>query len=205
MKQIEEQKREKRSKERDGEGNEEGGGGGEDWEDVDEHEREVYATTGYFDCPDTEAHISKADEILLKKMEGTGGGEEAAPGGERTLADIIMQKLATGDYLDGDKLDKQSKGGELRDAGALDQKVVDAYKKVGVVMRSYKSGKLPKAFKIIPQTQNWEELLMLTNPARWSPHSHYQAAKIFSSQFNNKLAQRYFNLILLPAVQDNIF
>lgn len=71
-------------------------------------------------------------------------------------------------------------------------------------MRSYKSGKLPKAFKIIPQTQNWEELLMLTNPAKWSAHSHFQATKIFSSNFNSKLAQRYFNLILLPAVQDNI-
>ena len=39
---------------------------------------------------------------------------------------------------------------DLQDAGALDQKVVEAYRKVGVVMRSYKSGKLPKAFKIIP-------------------------------------------------------
>lgn len=32
----------------------------------------------------------------------------------------------------------------------LDPKIVAAYKKVGVVMKSYKSGKLPKAFKIIP-------------------------------------------------------
>lgn len=37
----------------------------EDWEDVDEHEKEVFATTGYFECPDTEAQISKADELLL--------------------------------------------------------------------------------------------------------------------------------------------
>ena len=39
-----------------------------DWEDVDEHEKEVYATTGSFDIPDSEAHISKADQILLEKM-----------------------------------------------------------------------------------------------------------------------------------------
>lgn len=26
-----------------------GGGDGEDWEDVDEHEKEVFATTGFFD------------------------------------------------------------------------------------------------------------------------------------------------------------
>lgn len=36
--------------------------------------------------------------------------------------------------------------------GGLDPKIVAAYKKVGVVMKSYKSGKLPKAFKIVPQT-----------------------------------------------------
>lgn len=34
----------------------------------------------------------------------------------------------------------------------LDPKVIAAYKKVGIVMKSFKSGKLPKAFKIIPQT-----------------------------------------------------
>lgn len=81
----------------------------EDWEDVDEHEKEVYATTGYFDCPDSEAQISKADEMLLQKMEGKPStAENAEPdkaGGERTLADIIMQKLASGDFIDGDKVD----------------------------------------------------------------------------------------------------
>lgn len=180
----------------------------EDWEDVDEHEKEVYATTGYFDCPDAEAQISKADEVLLQKMEAKPNATEAAEAGnatgERTLADIIMAKLASGDYVDGDKLDQASKLSDLKDNAALDQKVIDAYKKVGVVMRSFKSGKLPKAFKIIPQTQNWEELLGLTNPGNWSPHSHFEATKIFASQFNSKMAQRYYNVILLPAVQDNI-
>lgn len=33
----------------------------DEWEDVDEHEREVYATTGYFDVPEEEAQISKHD------------------------------------------------------------------------------------------------------------------------------------------------
>lgn len=50
LKQLEEEKRAKRSKDADGEGMAD-----EDWEDVDEHEKEVYATTGYFDCPDSEA------------------------------------------------------------------------------------------------------------------------------------------------------
>lgn len=111
-----------------------------------------------------------------------------------------MHKLATGDYEDGDKLDGKSN----MTGSNLDPKVIQAYKKVGVVMRSFKSGKLPKAFKIIPQTANWEELMFLTNPEGWSAHSTFEATKIFSSQLNSKLAQRFYSIILLPNVQANI-
>jgi hypothetical protein len=41
----------------------------DEWQDVDEHEKEVYATTGYFDVPEVEAHISKHDQQLLSQME----------------------------------------------------------------------------------------------------------------------------------------
>jgi len=116
---------------------------------------------------------------------------------------MIMAKMQTGDFIDGDQMDMKSMG-ELKTDSNLDPKVVAAYKKVGVVMRSFKSGKLPKAFKIIPQTQNWEELLILCNPETWSPHSSFEATKIFSSQLNAKMAQRFYSVILLPAVQRNI-
>ena len=36
-----------------------------EWEDVDEHEKEVYQTTGYFDVPDVDAQISAADQKML--------------------------------------------------------------------------------------------------------------------------------------------
>ena len=112
-----------------------------------------------------------------------------------------MAKMQAGDFIDGDRMDMQS---DLKAEPNLDPKVLAAYRKVGVVMKSYRSGKLPKAFKIIPQTQNWEELLLLTNPEDWSPHSTFQATKIFSSQLNAKMAQRFYNVILLPAIQRNI-
>ena len=62
---------------------------------------------------------------------------------------MIMQKLQTGDFIDGDKMDMKSTLTSMKESN-LDPKIVAAYKKVGVVMKSYKSGKLPKAFKIIP-------------------------------------------------------
>jgi len=43
-----------------------------------------------------------------------------------------MEKLASGDYIDGDKLDGKSSMSTINTN--LDPKVVGAYKKVGVVM-----------------------------------------------------------------------
>jgi essential nuclear protein 1 len=177
-----------------------------EWEDVDEHEKEVFATTGYFDIPDSDAHISAADQKLLEKMEQRQvftNPKKASDAGDGTkdLAAMIMQKMETGDFIDGDKFDSMT---DMEKGSGLDPKVVAAYKKVGIVMRSFKSGKVPKAFKIIPQTQNWEELLILTNPESWSAHSSYEATKIFCSQLNAKMTQRFYNVILLPNVQNNI-
>lgn len=37
------------------------------------------------------------------------------------------------------------------------------YQGVGQVLTKYRSGKLPKAFKIIPNLKNWEQMLYLTS------------------------------------------
>ena len=89
-------------------------------------------------------------------------------------------------------------------ASSLDPKVVAAYKSIASLLRTYKSGKLPKAFKIIPQVANWEELLFLTKPEEWSPGATAEATKIFCSNLNGKLVQRFYNLVLLPNVRENI-
>ncbi len=35
-------------------------------------------------------------------------------------------------------------------------------------------GKVPKAFKIIPNLKNWEVVLWMTEPDNWSPHAMYE-------------------------------
>lgn len=50
-------------------------------------------------------------------------------------------------------------------------------------------GSLPKAFKIIPNLRNWEEVLYLTDPDMWSEHACYAATKLFVSNLNARLAQ----------------
>jgi len=66
------------------------------------------------------------------------------------------------------------------------------------------TGKLPKAFKVIPALANWEEILYLTRPDKWSGPSIRAATRIFASNLNSKLAQRFYNMILLPRIRDEI-
>ena len=61
------------------------------------------------------------------------------------------------------------------------------YQAVGKIMSRFTAGKVPKAFKVIPNLQNWEEILFLTDPEKWSPHAVYQATRLFISNLNAKM------------------
>lgn len=45
------------------------------------------------------------------------------------------------------------------------------------VLSKYRSGKLPKAFKIIPALSNWEQILYITEPETWTAAAMYQATR----------------------------
>ncbi|GAB6032605.1 hypothetical protein CHUAL_011493 [Chamberlinius hualienensis] len=122
------------------------------------------------------------------------------PPARRTLADIIMEKITE------KKTELQT---QFSDVGSiqtkvLDEKVVDVFTGVGKVLAIYRSGKLPKAFKIIPSLSNWEQILYLTQPERWSAASLYMATRIFSSNLKEEAAQKFCNLVLLPRIRDDI-
>ena len=123
---------------------------------------------------------------------------------ERTLADIILEKIK-----EKERADRGEGGGGGDDEAmavpeGIDQKVVDVYRQVGDLLKRYTVGKIPKAFKIIPALSNWEEVLYLTNPDKWSPHAMFQATRLFASNLNAKMAQRFYSLVLLPRVRDDI-
>merc|ERR1712168_1711272 len=86
----------------------------------------------------------------------------------------------------------------------LDPRVQDMYEEVGKILQKYRSGRVPKAFKVLAQFGNWEQLLYITQPDKWSAAALYQATRIFTSNLKEKMAQRFFNLILLPRVRDDI-
>jgi len=165
-----------------------------------------------------EDDMAEADGSNKRDMDGAGFQEslgvsekdEAAfaefmsrsQGPRRTLADLIADKINEKRteietvYTDAGSLAQK--------AAPIDPRVVETYEGVGKILTKYRSGKVPKAFKVMPQFKNWENLLMITQPDQWSAAAMYQATRIFTSGLQEPMAQRFFNQILLPRVRDDI-
>lgn len=96
--------------------------------------------------------INEEDEKAIEKFMSRN------PAPRRTLADIILEKIT----------EKQTElDTHFSDAGSvqlqdIDPRVKQMYEGVRDVLRKYRSGKLPKAFKIIPSLRNWEQILYIT-------------------------------------------
>ena len=72
-----------------------------------------------------------------------------------------------------------------------------------MILSRYKSGKLPKPFKIIPTLPQWEDLLAITRPDSWTPNACYEATKIFVSG-NASIAQLFLRTVILERVKEEI-
>lgn len=169
--------------------------GDEDEESVllEEEEDDDFVThdNGYVTV--TEGALSPEDEAIVNQM--MGGGER-----KQTLADLIMAKIE-------EKEAEQRGGGDMEEeelGAEMPEKVVEVYTDIGKILGRYTSGKLPKAFKVIPSLSNWEEVLYLTRPDMWTAQAMFAATRIFASNLNPKMAQRFYNLVLLDSVRADI-
>ncbi|XP_072175431.1 bystin-like [Diadema setosum] len=165
-------------------------GSDDDEEEEEEDDQELaHSHRQFFD----EIEVDEKDEEALRQFM-----TQDAPT-RRTLADIIMEKLTE---------KKTEIASQIVESGVQtpqhDDRVIQVYKGVGQILSRYRSGKLPKAFKILPALKTWEQLLYVTEPDKWSAAAMYQATRLFASNLNAKMAQRFYNLILLPRIQDDI-
>ncbi|KAL7502437.1 hypothetical protein ACHAXN_000608 [Cyclotella atomus] len=162
-------------------------------EDIEEVDL-VQHDEGYVSMSNT--GLTPEEEALLSNMMG-GATDEPQ---RKTLADIIMEKIEEKEGMVGMPEDEEFEGGV-----ELPSKVIQVYTDIGKLLTHYTSGKLPKAFKVIPSLHNWEEVLYLTRPDQWTPQAMYAATRIFASNLNPKMAQRFYNLVLLDAVRADIY
>mmetsp|Transcript_5460 Transcript_5460/g.16277 ORF Transcript_5460/g.16277 Transcript_5460/m.16277 type:complete len:457 (-) Transcript_5460:243-1613(-) len=131
------------------------------------------------------------EEKRALAMFGMGEGQR------KTIADLIQEKLEEAEA-------KKRAKEEEKPVDPTAKKVTEVYTGVGEIMKRYTSGKIPKAFKIIPSCDNWEELLWLTNPFDWSPGAVYVATRLFASNLNEKLVQVFYHDVLLPRAREDI-
>lgn len=75
--------------------------------------------------------------------------------------------------------------------------------RVGMILTRYKSGPLPKPFKILPTVPNWPTLLEITQPDRWSANAIYAGTRIFISH-KPAVAQEFISTVLLDRVREEI-
>nr|CAG4641658.1 EOG090X058P [Eurycercus lamellatus] len=163
---------------------------GKDDESDSEPQSDIEDDTKFYEDVEVDEEDEKALALFMNPN----------PAPRRTLADIIMEKITEkqteiqSQFSDADNVKFQD----------LDPRVKSMYQGVAMVLNRYRSGKLPKAFKLVPSLQNWEQILYLTNPEKWSAAAMYAGTRIFTSNLTEKMAQRFFNLVLLPRVRDDI-
>lgn len=97
--------------------------------------------------------------------------------------------------MDDDALIRRAAQDEIQDKA-----VQRVFKAIGMILKRYTVGPLPKAFRLLPLLERWQELILLTDPAEWSPCTILAATRIFTktTTTNDNIAQAFFQSILLP-------
>jgi len=86
----------------------------------------------------------------------------------------------------------------------IEKQVIELYSAVGVMLQRFTSGPLSRVFTVVPNLTNWEEILFLTKPEKWTPNAVFQATRLFTSNPNPKMTQKFFGLFLLPRIRNDI-
>ncbi|WMV39552.1 hypothetical protein MTR67_032937 [Solanum verrucosum] len=160
----------------------------EDDDDLDNFSGFQETQSQFGDLEDEVDKLLLEDEKLLEAFYST----QNRP--ERTLGQILIEKSK----------EQNAQVSSVQPMPKLDESIIELYKGVGKHLSKYNSGKMPKAFKHIPSLQYWEDVLYLTEPEKWSPNAMYQATRIFASNLGVKKAERFYKLVLLPRVRDDI-
>lgn len=147
--------------------------------------------------------ITEEDELALSLFNkaAVSAPDVATPAGPRLmLADIIVSKIREKEEIDA----RAAEDAANPERAARDRKIAEVYGLVGNIMSRYRSGRVPKAFKVIPKMPNWQHLVHLTRPDDWSPASVYVATRLLASNLSAKEVIPFYTDILLPRCLDDI-
>lgn len=163
-----------------------------------DEDEEIYSDfEGQFEEEEEEEYeVEDQDLELFEKYFSTNNS-----GLNFNLGDKIMSLIQEKEDM---KANQILNPGEDQTAVLLPPKVIAAYQKIGQILSTYKHGKLPKLFKVLPTLKNWEDVLYVTDPERWTPHATYEATKLFVSNLQANEAQRFVEKVLLEKFRTSI-
>ncbi|KAI9591670.1 Bystin-domain-containing protein [Syncephalis fuscata] len=160
-------------------------------------QEDVYEEEISYDAFAEEMELDAGDQAMLDRF------FPSAPTQRRNLADLVMEKIRQHEDARNRPKHQVMKVKRATPPG-INPKIVEVYTQVGKLLSRYRSGKLPKAFKIIPSLPNWDDILFLTHPESWTPHAVFQATRIFVSNLKAHQSQKFFTYILLDHVREDI-
>ena len=181
----------------------------------DEEEKEKDDEEVDEDYGEEEIEIQDADEQDMKLFESyfkpDAQTSTSAVAGSFNLADKILEKIREKEMEEQTKSQEEEQSQNVGDKEEPEQgevflppRVIEAYEKVGESLSAWTHGKLPKLFKVLPSIKNWEDILYVTNPEKWTPNVVYEATRLFVSNLPSNKAQRFVSMVLYPRFRDNI-
>lgn len=138
-----------------------------------------------------ELEISKDDQNIMDQYFNIEDKPKS-----RTLGDIIFKKMEERKAMQAQE--------ETHSNSTLSVEVIEVYENVGKIMKRYRSGKVPKALKVIPNLQNWEEVLEICNFYEFSNQATFILTRLMCSNLNERHAQKYYFNYLLPKIREDI-
>ncbi|KAK1834367.1 Bystin [Podospora conica] len=142
------------------------------------------------------------DPLLTHGWDGAGMDAGPEQEGQATnLADLILAKIAEKESGVEGRVEEMVN--PVEEDYELPPKVVEVYAKIGMILSRYKSGPLPKPFKVLPTIPHWEEIIQITRPEQWSPNAVYAATRIFVSA-KPLVVQRFVEMVVLDRVREDI-
>lgn len=122
------------------------------------------------------------------------------------LADLILERIAEKEASEAhqSRLTSNRNVQAPPEPNEIPPKIVDVFVKCGQLLSRYRSGPLPKPFKILPTLPAWSDLLNITRPESWTANAVLAATKIFASA-SAEVAQHYYNTVLLDRVKADIY
>ncbi|KAL6855823.1 Bystin domain-containing protein [Trichoderma novae-zelandiae] len=176
----------------------------EAWGEEDEMEEDVEVDPEDLDTYRKFMGDEEEDDLLKHGWDLKPSGE--AQGESVNLADLILEKIAAHEAAQAGG-GGGGGGGNVRapdDDYELPPKVVEVYTKIGEILSRYKSGPLPKPFKILPTIPHWEDIIDITRPENWTPNACYQATRIFVAA-KPGVVQRFLEMVVLEKVREDIY